>query len=435
MLIRVIISVTISIVVGTSLLFLLLRKIQISNQIDRFRVVLACGFPVFLLCLITKTVFFIPIIVTSGIILLLLYVFEVLLRQAVAKNSVAIMPAWTMSKNGTEREFEEANTAAGKYPYEYMTESFYSTMTLYNKQSRIIEKQSLSLMSSEEQAKFWLNKVESNPDFKSDNYSVVSGCRVTTDVPKSVTARVFCFGGSTTFCEEVPDQLTYASVLQRLINNVGKFTKVVNHGRRGATVPERLKVLYSRMTFSKGDTIVFLFGDNDCGWIVKGKLVHWVQPLHLKVSRILAKFGLESANWFYGEFAPRYLSRVAKRTAKETMGLFDELNERCDAAGAHLICILQPNLFTLRTKSDYETELLTRFSGDIQTLILESYKEYERIVTLTPYGVSGTHVFNDAPASVFLDWAHVNARGNEIIAGFIFEELKKRELISDPSSV
>ena len=433
--ILVIISIAISIVVGTSILFLLLRKIQISNQIDRFRVVLACGLPVFAICLISKTVFFIPIIVTSGIVLLLFYVFEVLLRQAVAKSLVAIMPAWTMSQNGAGREFEEANTAAGEYPYEYMTESFYSTMTLYNMQNKVIEKQCVSLMSSEEQVKFWLNKVDTNPDFKSDNYSVVNGCRVTTDVPKSVTAKVLCFGGSTTFCEEVPDQLTYASVLQRLINNVGKFTTVVNHGRGGASVPDRLKLLYSRVAFSKGDTIVFLFGDNDCGWIVKGKRVHLVQPLPLRVSRLLAKFGLESANWFYGEFAPRYLSRVAKMTAKETMGLFDELNERCDAAGAHLICILQPNLFTLRTKSDYESELLTRFSGDIQTLILESYKEYERIVTLAPYGVSGTHVFNDAPASVFLDWAHVNARGNEIIAEFIFEELKKRELISDPSSV
>ena len=47
-----------------------------------------------------------------------------------------------------------------------------------------------------------------------------------------------------------------------------------------------------------------------------------------------------------------------------------------------------------------------------------------------PFGVSATHIFNNAPSSVFLDWAHVNARGNEFIAKFIFEELKKRNLIS-----
>ena len=84
----------------------------------------------------------------------------------------------------------------------------------------------------------------------------------------------------------------------------------------------------------------------------------------------------------------------------------------------------------MRTKSDYEKKLERRFSQDIRTLISNSYKHYEEWVKKVPFGVSATHIFNNAPSSVFLDWAHVNARGNEFIAKFIFEELKKRNLIS-----
>lgn len=95
-----------------------------------------------------------------------------------------------------------------------------------------------------------------------------------------------------------------------------------------------------------------------------------------------------------------------------------------------MVAILQPNLYTLRTKSDYEKKLEQRFSQDIKTLIFDAYKQYEAWVKTVSYGVSATHIFNNAPSSVFLDWAHVNARGNELIAKFIFDELHKRDLVS-----
>jgi hypothetical protein len=95
-----------------------------------------------------------------------------------------------------------------------------------------------------------------------------------------------------------------------------------------------------------------------------------------------------------------------------------------------MVAVLQPNLYTLLTKSAYEKKLERRFSRDLKTLIIDAYKNYEVWIKTVPYGVSATHIFDNAPAQVFLDWAHVNARGNELIAKFIFEELKKRNLIS-----
>ena len=66
----------------------------------------------------------------------------------------------------------------------------------------------------------------------------------------------------------------------------------------------------------------------------------------------------------------------------------------------------------------------------MRNLVLDAYRRYEEWVKETPYAVSATHIFDNAAAPVFLDWAHVNARGNEIIAKFIFDELEKRELVS-----
>ena len=100
-----------------------------------------------------------------------------------------------------------------------------------------------------------------------------------------------------------------------------------------------------------------------------------------------------------------------------------------------MVAILQPNLYTLRTKSQYERQLEKRFSIDIRNLILDAYRRYEEWVKETPYAVSATHIFNNAAAPVFLDWAHVNARGNEIIAKFIFEELQRRGMLSSDSKL
>ncbi len=45
------------------------------------------------------------------------------------------------------------------------------------------------------------------------------GLRVTTDQPSAHSGRVLIFCGSTTFCGEVSDRLTFPSALQRMLND------------------------------------------------------------------------------------------------------------------------------------------------------------------------------------------------------------------------
>ena len=127
-----------------------------------------------------------------------------------------------------------------------------------------------------------------------------------------------------------------------------------------------------------------------------------------------------------------------KFSSAAVAGTIDSLNagrEHCQSKGAHMVAILQPNLYTLRKKSQYERQLEKRFSVDIRNLVLDAYRRYEEWVKETPYAVSATHIFDNAAAPVFLDWAHVNARGNEIIAKFIYEELQRREMLSSNSKL
>ena len=109
--------------------------------------------------------------------------------------------------------------------------------------------------------------------------------------------------------------------------------------------------------------------------------------------------------------------------------------EFCIRNSAKMIAILEPNLYTRRLTHGYENRLISRFNRDLRTHIIESYKKYEDWIKTVHYGVSATHICDKSNHSLFLDWSHVNARGNEIIAQFIFDELKKRELVVGVSGV
>jgi hypothetical protein len=191
-------------------------------------------------------------------------------------------------------------------------------------------------------------------------------------------------------------------------------------------------MLIETITLRKDDTVVFYYGDNDSGWVDhrSGKLSQQLVWLPIRALKALSDFGSETAKWIYGELSPRSFRKFSRLAVADTINALTKAHEYCIGKGAHMIVVLQPNLYTLQTKSEYEKKLEKRFSQDIKTLVMDAYTRYEAWVKEMPNGVSATHIFDNAPASVFLDWAHVNARGNELIAKFIFEELKKRKLIS-----
>ena len=410
--------------------FWLLKKVRIKSKIRHVQVSLALGLPVALFVFLLQTSFALPIVIITVAFSLLVVTLELTLRRIVS-HVPSPEERTLLNKNGTAVPFDVARTATGSYPDDYMTKDFWLVMNEFV-QSRSRQKDDYrKLKIGSERNSYVMHR---SINFDCPNYSVVNGLRTTTGSPSATSSKhdVNIFGGSTVFCEEVPDRLTISSILQQLLNVHKNSVNVFNLGASGATSIDRVQMLLQDIKVKKDDVVVFYFGDNDSGWIDHrtGKPSEQLVWLPVRTLKALSNFGFETARWMYGESAPRSFHKYSRLAVADTITALNEAHEYCRRKGAHMIAVLQPNLYTLQTKSEYEKKLEKRFSQDIKTLVIDAYKQYEAWVKEIQFGVSATHIFNNAEAPVFLDWAHVNARGNEFIAKFIFEELKKRKLIS-----
>lgn len=91
--------------------------------------------------------------------------------------------------------------------------------------------------------------------------------------------------------------------------------------------------------------------------------------------------------------------------------------------------VLQPNVFTRSTREPWDNRLIASTSRDLSVLLDAAYQEYLEWIINSPIAVDATHIFDDEERSPYLDWAHVNSRGNELIAEFVYGELMKRGML------
>ena len=422
-------------VVAVPLTFWLLKKVRVKSKARHFQVSLAIGLPTALFVFLLQTSFAVPVIVITVTVSLLVVALELTLRRLVAKLTASRVGLGN-GEIGSGVAFEEARAAAGAYPDDYMTKDLWLEMQEFMK-SRSLQKANFNAKNASGLPVDSF-KMHAGIDFQSPNYGMGQGVRNTTDVP-GVTdiKRLILLGGSTVLCEEVPDRLTNASFLQRFLNEAKRNIQVINYGASGATSIDRVRMLMELSDASDGDFVVIYYGDNDSGWIdhQSGRPTQQLTWTSVRALKALSEFDLETARWLYGELSPYSFRKFSRAAVTDTIDSLNAAREYCQSKGAHMVAILQPNLYTLRTKSQYERQLEKRFSIDMRNLVLDAYRRYEEWVKETPYAVSATHIFNNAAAPVFLDWAHVNARGNEIIAKFIFEELQRRGMLSSDSKL
>jgi hypothetical protein len=94
--------------------------------------------------------------------------------------------------------------------------------------------------------------------------------------------------------------------------------------------------------------------------------------------------------------------------------------------GAHFIPILQPTLFTESMPDLYERRLATRFGTDLVAAISEIYpKVAERVVSI-PGAIDARDALATVSPSPFVDWMHLDARGNGAIADLMFDAVIAR---------
>lgn len=251
-------------------------------------------------------------------------------------------------------------------------------------------------------------------NFDGKHISARDGMRTTTDTPDNPTGRVLLLGGSTVYCFEVPDSLTIASYLQRALNSKGLTLQVLNLGVSGVTAISRIEKLHSMGTLTNKDVVIVLFGDNDVGW----QNYYAQESLLLKVLRNLREYSRLLA-WAYFELSTPRRRKVSVITARDCVNRLEKLSIHLDSIGVRHKFVVQPNIYTKEFLNAYELEIVQRFGVDFAQIIRSGYSVYEQLHS-NPF-TSATNLMDNTSDSVYLDWSHTNAMGNELVAKFILE--------------
>ena len=268
--------------------------------------------------------------------------------------------------------------------------------------------------------------VRTMTDFDGRYINVVNGLRRTEPVPANPTRRIVAFGGSTTFCGEVPDALTWPSQLARRILYNG--TEVVNAGSSGATFADREKAFEGLDLTNSDDIAIFFVGVNDAvigsqANQVVGPLARWPR---------LRRFIEVTLSWSnLGRMAldrSQQLSYDITASSREAVDRFRQTLVRAEdvalTKNVRLLVVLQPSRL-IETRPIWGTQ-----NESVEEPFIESFRDFYRQLIREPEFqgriVDGTRIFNSLDESPYLDFMHVQEEGNEAIASFMYAELKSR---------
>ena len=263
-------------------------------------------------------------------------------------------------------------------------------------------------------------------DFDGRYINVVNGLRVTEPLPANPTRRIVVFGGSTTFCAEVPDALTWPSQLaQRVLE---RDAEVINAGFSGATFADRIKAFEGLGLTNSDDVAIFFVGVNDAviGYQanqVVGPLARWPR---------LRRFIEVTLSWSRsGRIAldrSQQLSFEITASSQQAIDLFRNSLARAEevalAKNVRLLVVLQPSRL-IETPHIWGT-----VNESVEESYIKSFRDFYRLLIDSPdfhnHFIDGTRIFDSLNESPYLDIVHVQEDGNEAIASFMYAELESR---------
>lgn len=246
-------------------------------------------------------------------------------------------------------------------------------------------------------------------------FSVKNNLRTTLFSPNHSTSNCFLFGSSTLHNFEVPDSLTTASNLQKLFSASDINLKVHNYGVSGATLENNFaRMLEIEASFNIGDIIIVLFGINDVG-------LDTYPMSEMKILKVVRKLGEYSLFFrtIHRQLARTSWTKHARRTAREKLSLLENIFSWSISKNLKFRAILEPVLHLKKNPNDYETDLRNTFGQKLEYLYRFGYEEFLTGLN-TNFTSSMIDVFDHTVRSVFLDQAHINAVGTEILAAKIF---------------
>jgi len=270
---------------------------------------------------------------------------------------------------------------------------------------------------------FHLQKV----NFSESNFSLIDGWRATTDQPAISNGNIFIFGGSTIQCMEVIDPQTICSHLQRLLNRAEVPLRVHNRGVSGMTASTN-KVELAKTHLTTNDWVIFYFGVNDSRLVyhqVARRPFYWIPGYTSVLGLLRIKLKLRVAEWIWLETvkpANRTL-KDASENATSVKSVLIEANEFVLKSGAKFLALLQPNVFTKKQYSTRDLEIHKRSKINPKIVKLQ-YNEYLRVLQGMAWFNHVTNALDDQVPTSYLDWCHLDSRGNELVAKSIFRLLE-----------
>ena len=292
--------------------------------------------------------------------------------------------------------------------------------------SEEFDKESSQLVDLISTRKTSVGDIRTMTDFDGRYINVVNGLRRTEPVPTSPAQRIVAFGGSTTFCGEVPNALTWPSQLARRV--IDNEIEVVNAGSSGATFADREKAFEGLGLTNSDDIAIFFVGVNDAvigsqANQVVGPLARWPR---------LRRFIEVTLSWSnLGRMAldrSQQLSYDIKASSSEAVDRFRQTMVRAEefalTNNVRLLVVLQPSRL-IETRPIWGTQ-----KESVDEAFIESFRDFYRLLVGSPdfhdHFVDGTRIFNSLDEPPYLDFMHVQEDGNKAIASFMYDELKSR---------
>jgi len=265
----------------------------------------------------------------------------------------------------------------------------------------------------------------------------VQGLRKTSFILDSQLSgsKIYLFGGSTIDCQEVPDDYTVASSLQKSINNAPPRFEVVNCGVAGATLKANY-AHFKELPIKQGDICIFYFGANElAGEDIELILTKFSTQLISKsklLNTLLRKFSIMSAIRLLGK-----LQKIDKNhfyfteKSEKIKEILTKICEQSKQTNFEFVAILQPLLITRDPKNRFEKKYQKFFGKDYARQYI--YQSLIANLQGESYFVDGRRIFNNSSLDVYLDWCHTNYLGNRIISDFIHSVLQQNFFRDDSS--
>lgn len=287
-------------------------------------------------------------------------------------------------------------------------------------------------------------------DCQNPYFTVVRGVRKTTGFQWNVgdppPIKLLLLGASNVYCSEVPDDLTWASLLQSQLaqHESTRGVRAFNYGTTSAKTSQMLERL--RYEIEQGnvpDVCVLYTGGNDViqdvynndpdAVIFQTELSH--QPAwYIRLASRSAVFRLMLARAQQHQPPPphvndtRAVEQLAVKAADEFAKNIRQTQDLCRRYNVRLVVLLHPTVYSIgRPLNDHEAAAIEHSRPGLKQCFDVTYPLFkEKIASLRREGIDAydlTDIFDANDKPIFLDGFHVESDGNAIVAQAVFQRL------------